>query len=118
MRESRCSPGDLGQEPTTSLIALIPIIAVLASLMTASPAVAASTLYVGACGSPTYADIESAVDAAVANETIHVCAGGYALSSTVVVTKDLTFAGDGAPITTISGGGNVRLSTVAHMRSR
>ena len=110
-----CRPTWRWSAPCVTALVLAFVLASGMSARFAPTARAASMLYVGPgggsgqCASPTYADIQSAVDAAAPNDTIHVCAGGYSLASTVTVSKDLTIEGDGAPNTSISGGGTVRL---------
>ncbi len=91
------------------IVALLTGAAVLAALVAAPATSAASTLYVGpgggpgACASPARATIASAVAAASAGDTIHVCAGTYNLAATVVVPVDLSFVGDGAATTIVDG---------------
>ena len=97
------------------LTALLAGAALLAGLATAPAVHAASTLYVGlgggpgGCASPAYTTIAGAVAAAVDGDTIHICAGQYALDATVAVAVDLSFVGDGASTTVIDGGSSVRL---------
>ena len=45
----------------------------------------------------------------MAGDTVHLCAGTYALSATVTVAVDLTIAGDGASTTIVDGGSSVGL---------
>ena len=54
--------------------------------------------FVGACGTPTYADIQAAIDAASDGDTVTVCAGTYTQS--VVVTKQLAI--QAAPAATVT----------------
>jgi hypothetical protein len=63
----------------------------------------------GACASPTYSDIQDAVDAAAGGDTIVVCAGTYSLTSTITVDVDVTLVGEGAGISVISGDDSVRI---------
>ena len=97
---------------------VIPVVALLASLMTVVPARAASVLYVDltntigadtSCADPGFNDIQSAVDAATAGDTIHICAGTYHLTSTVTIPQTLDMVGDGVGATVIDGDGVVQL---------
>jgi predicted outer membrane repeat protein len=93
----------------------------LPALIGAPPVAAAPvTLYValtptvtspggGSCASPDYNTIQAAVTAAASGDTVHICAGTYALTGTVTFYKTLTFVGDGAATTIIDGGGTVQL---------
>lgn len=91
------------------VISLLAGFALLASLAAAPMVRAASTLYVGpgggsgACASPAYSAIQAGVNAAIAGDTIHVCAATYNLVAAISVPVNLTFEGDGAVSTIIDG---------------
>lgn len=77
----------------------------------ASPASAATTWYVGptsgtggSCAQPDFTQIESAVTAATAGDTVHICEGDYVPTATIVVDKNLSFVGDDSGSTHVSGG--------------
>ena len=105
------------------LIGLSASTALLATLVVSPTVHAASTLYVGlgggpgGCASPAYTTIAGAVAAAVDGDTIHICAGTYALTSAVGVPVNLTFVGDGAASTIVDGGGTVQLFSASLYRS-
>ena len=63
----------------------------------------------GSCSDPDFNDIQSAVDAAAAGATVHICAGTYDLGATIEVSRALTLEGDGAATTILDGGGVRRI---------
>lgn len=88
------------------------------------PAVAAGTTrYVAAsgsvgtgqsCASPGYVgatevSIQAAIDASSAGDTVFVCAGTYAISPRLTITKNLTFEGAGEQLTILDGGSTSQL---------
>lgn len=89
-------------------------------------AVGATTFYVAAtgsvgagssCTSPGYVGatnvpIQAALNAASTGDTVFVCAGTYAISTRLEVTKTLTLTGAGAATTIFDGGGNTQILIV------
>lgn len=87
---------------------------------------AGSTFYVAAsgsvgggssCASPhfvgsTGAVIQSALNAASSNDTIHICEGTYSVSTRLEVTKSLTIKGDGANLSTLDGLGTTQIMMI------
>jgi predicted outer membrane repeat protein len=68
----------------------------------------------GACASPTYADIQAAVDAATDNDVILICPGSYSLTETITsFNKDLTFIGGGADATILTRSTSGRIMSLA-----
>jgi hypothetical protein len=65
------------------------------------PATSGATLTVGP--GQTYSNLQSAVDAASAGDTIVVAPGNYA-GALITITKNLTIVGSGSPTITFSGG--------------
>jgi len=66
------------------------------------------------CASPsfvggTHTALQSAIDAAIDGEEIHVCPGVYAIGSALTVDKGLTFTGDTPRETVLDGGGSNRI---------
>jgi predicted outer membrane repeat protein len=94
-------------------LVLLILVMLLGSLAWAPVVSAASTLYVAqlptaigdgsSCASPGYNDIQAAVQDAVAGDTVHICAGTYALPSFIFIQVDLTLRGDSAATTIIDG---------------
>ena len=85
---------------------------VLPILLMMDPALAATTRYVGSCGSPTYASINLAIAAAASGDTIAVCAGTY--SGGITVDRPLTIkAADGTNDVTIAGGSSAAITIAA-----
>lgn len=95
------------------------LLALVAPLVaTATPAVAVGTTrYVAAsgsvgtgqsCASPGYVganetSIQAAINAASAGDTVYVCAGTYAVSPRLTITKNLTLSGAGEQTTILDG---------------
>ena len=96
-------------------VVLAAVAAMVVSTVVARPAHAAATLYVGAgggpgeCAAPFYPTVASAVGAAASGDTVHVCAGTYPVSQTIITNGDLTLEGDGADVTFIDGGAQTSL---------
>ena len=91
-------------------IAALLVAAAMVAALGAAPAVhAASTIYVGpgggtgGCAAPAFATIAAGVAAAADGDTVHVCAGTYALTESVYIERSLALVGDGAPTTIIVG---------------
>jgi len=90
------------------------------------PTLVPGTLYVStsgtvgsgaSCASPNFvgstgAAIQSAINAASANDTIHICEGTYSVSSRLEVTKSLTIEGDGANLSTLDGLGTTQIMMI------
>ena len=86
-------------------------------------AVGTSTFYVArsgsvgngtSCTSPsfvgtTHAPIQAALNAASTGDTVYVCAGTYAISTRLEITKTLTLTGAGAPSVFLDGGGATQI---------
>ena len=86
-------------------------------------AVGTSTFYVArsgsvgngtSCASPsfvgtTHAPIQAALNAASTGDTVYVCAGTYAISTRLEITKTLTLTGVGAPSVFLDGGGTTQI---------
>lgn len=77
----------------------------------------AATGSVGAnssCSSPGYVgatevSIQAAINAASSGDTIHVCAGTYAISPRLTITKSLTFRGASVDTSVLDGGGSSQI---------
>lgn len=96
-------------------------------VVASTPAVAAGTTrYVAAsgsvgtgqsCASPgyvgaTHASIQAAMNAASSGDIVHICAGTYAVSTRLEVTKTLTLRGAGAESTVLDGGATTQILIV------
>ena len=64
--------------------------------------------FVGSTG----AVIQSALNAASSNDTIHICEGTYSVSTRLEVTKSLTIEGDGANLSTLDGLGTTQIMMI------
>jgi hypothetical protein len=61
----------------------------------------------------THAAIQAVLDAASDGETVRICAGTYAIGTTVVVDEDVTITGDGVTATVLDGGSTTRIMEIA-----
>lgn len=100
-------------------------LALLASVLATSDMAraAATTHYVAAtgsvganssCSSPGYVgatevSIQAAINAASSGDTIHVCAGTYAISPRLTIAKSLTFRGASVDTSVLDGGGSSQI---------
>jgi len=69
------------------------------------------------CANPSFAGsdhtpIQAAITAASSGDEIRICAGSYAVSSTLTVGKALTFTGVGSQLPVLNGGGNTRIMDI------
>lgn len=60
----------------------------------------------------THAPIQAALTAAVDGDTVHICAGTYAIDSTLTVDEDVTITGDGVTATILDGGSANRIMSI------
>ena len=60
----------------------------------------------------THAAIQSVLDQAADDDTVHLCAGTYAVGTTLSVDEDVTIVGDGVAATILDGGSSTRIMAI------
>lgn len=103
-------------------LAAIGFLTVLSGVALATPTL--TTRYVAAsgtvddnssCDAPGYvgaSGIADAIEAAIAGDIVHICAGSYSITSTLLIDKSLTIEGESASTTTLDGGIAVQILRV------